>query len=230
MLRKKRARAEADEDATDALEEEVLAEEVEEDLVQEPEYDRADGPFDLTEMADPDAESAERLDLGCLQVPLLDGLEVRVEVDPNTEEPAAVTFVREEGALQIQAFAAPKSGGGWEDARGDISRSVTSDGGTVDEQEGRFGTELFATAYFADDDGEQIEQRMRFVGVDGPRWMVRGVLLGAGADPADAAQLEEVFCSLVISRGDVAVPPGTPLKITLPEQVPDAAELVEEDE
>lgn len=229
MLRKKRDRTEPE---SEQPEDEVVAEELVDEAEDDPGevYDRSAGPFDLSEVDEPDAEAAERLDLGCVQVPLLDGLEVRVEVDPDTERPAAITFVRSEGAVQIQVFAARKSGGGWDEARSDISRSLTNDGGLVDEKEGRFGTELYGTAYFTDEDGDQIEQRMRFVGVDGPRWMIRGVLLGAGAVPEDAAPLEEVFCSLVIVRGDAAVPPGTPLEITLPEQVPDAAEMVDEDD
>ncbi len=196
----------------------------------EDEFDRSEGPFDLGEVDERDAEAAERLDLGALQVALADGLEVRVEVNPQTQQPIAVTLVLGEGAVQVRVFAAPKSGGGWAEARGEIRSSISGEGGLVDEDSGSFGTELRTTAYFKDDDGNDQPQRMRFIGVDGPRWMLQGVMLGDGTDPSRAAGLEAVFRSLVVVRGDDPMPPGTPLAIELPEQVPDGAEVQEPDD
>ncbi|MCH9718667.1 MAG: DUF3710 domain-containing protein [Actinomycetia bacterium] len=194
------------------------------------EFDRSEGPFDLGEVEEEDAATAERLDLGALQVPLADGLEVRVEVDPQTQQPLAVTLVLGEGAVQVRVFAAPKSGGGWAEARGELRSSISGDGGVIDEESGTFGTELRTTAYLKDGDGNDQPQRMRFIGVDGPRWMVQGVLLGDGTDPSRAAGLETVFRSLVVARGDEPMPPGNPLAIELPEQVPEGAEVQEPDE
>lgn len=192
----------------------------------EEEFDRSEGPYDLTEVAERDAEVAERLDLGALQVPLVDGLEVRVEVDPETQRPLAITLVQSDGAVQVRVFAAPKSGGGWEQSRTEIRKSISGEGGVIDEASGTFGTELFTTAYFKDEEGKEQPQRMRFIGVDGPRWMLQGVLLGDGTDPDRAASLEAVFRSLVVARGDEVAPPGTPLAIELPEN----AELEESDD
>jgi len=196
----------------------------------EDEFDCSEGPFDVGEVDERDAAAAERLDLGALQVPLADGLEVRVEVNPQTQQPMAVTLVMSEGAVQVRVFAAPKSGGGWAEARGEIRSSISGEGGLVDEDSGSFGAELRTTAYFKDDDGNDQPQRMRFIGVDGPRWMLQGVMLGDGTDPSRAAGLEAVFRSLVVVRGDDPKPPGTPLAIELPEQVPDGAEVQEPDD
>lgn len=195
-----------------------------------PQVDRSGGPFDLAEVAEPDAMAAERLDLGALQLPLLDGLEVRVEIDPDTNQPAAITIIRGEGAVQVRAFAAPKSGGSWDEARTEIRSSISGDGGIVDEVVGVFGAELHTTAYVPDEQGKPVAQRMRFVGIDGPRWMVQAVMLGAGSVPEQAGELEEVLRSLVVVRGDAPMPPGSPLQLTLPEQVPGQLDEIDEDD
>jgi hypothetical protein len=193
-------------------------------------YDRSTGPYDITEAEDGGSDDDERLDLGALQLPLLEGMEVRVDIDPETSQPATVTVIRGEGAVQLRVFAAPKSGGGWDEARAAIRRSINDDGGTVDEVEGAMGVELHTTAYVQDEDGKPVPQRMRFVGVDGPRWMLQGVLLGAGTVPEAAAALEEVYRGIVVVRGEAALPPGTPLQLTLPEQVPGDYEEIDDDE
>ncbi len=42
----------------------------------------------------------------------------------------------------------------------------------------------------------------RFIGVDGPRWFLRGVIAGeAAVDPGAAAQVEDLFRSIVVVRG-----------------------------
>ena len=236
MLGKKRKRdheSKADEDQLTGDEEQLLdSEDIDEgddsdleDEQAEDQFDRSEGPYDLSEVEEPDAVAADRLDLGALQLPLIEGLEVRVEMDPETQQPLAVTLVLDEGALQVRVFAAPKSGGGWKQARDEVRSSISGDGGVIDEATGTFGTELHTTAYFKDDAGNEQPQRMRFVGIDGPRWMLQGVILGEGADPDRAAPIEAVLRSLVVARGDDPMPPGAPLTIALPEQVPEGAEI-----
>ena len=49
---------------------------------------------------------------------------------------------------------------------------------------------------------------MRFIGVDGPRWFLRGVLQGrAASDEAAAAPLREVLDQVVVVRDGQARPP-----------------------
>lgn len=192
------------------------------------EYDRAEGPFDLSEADEADPAAGQRIDLGCLQIPMLEGLEIRVEVEQTSNEPVAVTLVKGEGAVQVRAFAAPRSGGAWAEAYRDIRQQLISDGGTVDEFDGRFGSELRATVAAQDEHGRQVMQRIRFIGVDGPRWMLQGIFFGVGTDPATAGELEGVYRSLVVNRGDTAMPMGRPLPVVLPNQVPDEVEAFEE--
>ena len=68
-------------------------------------------------------------------------------------------------------------------------------------------------------------QPIRFLGVDGPRWFLRGVITGPAAErPEVAAPFEEIFAGLVVVRGDHPVPPRELLEITLPEEARKAME------
>ena len=66
-------------------------------------------------------------------------------------------------------------------------------------------------------DGSSALQPARFVGVDGPRWFLRGIFLGAAARPGAAADLvDDVFRSVIVVRGREAMPVGSPLPMRLP--------------
>ena len=66
---------------------------------------------------------------------------------------------------------------------------------------------------------------IRFVGVDGPRWFLRGLFAGAAAaDPAAAAPLEAVFREVVVVRGDHPMPPRDLLELRLPAEAAAALE------
>lgn len=192
--------------------------------------DRTDGPFDIGEVDEPDAMAAERIDFGAIQVPLVDGLEIRVELDQETNEAMAITLVHGQGAVQVRAFAGPRTGGGWEMVLNDLRSQISADGGVVDESVGPFGSEIAAAVTGQDEQGNQVVQPIRFVGVDGPRWLLQGVMFGEGTDPDRSDQLESVFRSLVVVRGDTAMPVGAVLPLSLPEQVPGEVEEGEGEE
>ncbi|MBW8820767.1 MAG: DUF3710 domain-containing protein, partial [Streptomyces sp.] len=137
---------------------------------------RPDGPWDDTEVRDP-AEG--RVDLGGLFVPGVDGMELRVEVAGDAI--VAATVVLRDSAIQLQAFAAPKREGIWGEVREEIGSGITQQGGIVDEVEGPLGWELRAQVPVQLPDGTGGFQVVRFVGVDGPRWFLRGVISGQGA-------------------------------------------------
>jgi hypothetical protein len=60
----------------------------------------------------------------------------------------------------------------------------------------------------------------RFIGVDGPRWFLRGVISGKGAvDPGAAAQVEDLFRSIVVVRGTTPMPPRDLIPLTVPANV-----------
>src|SRR5207244_2055032 len=61
---------------------------------------------------------------------------------------------------------------------------------------------------------------LRFVGVDGPRWMVRAVYQGAAAvDTSAAGPLSACLRGVVVERGSEAMPVREPLPLRLPRGV-----------
>ena len=175
------------------------------------------GPWD----AGDDIPAQDRIDFGSLRVPAGDEFEVQVSVADN--QPAWITVVSGDSGLQLQAFAAAKSGGLWDEVRAEIAAEVARSGGDSSEAQGPFGTELRARIVPAEPvqggpGGER--QPVRFLGVDGPRWFLRGVITGPAADQADlATPLEGVFGGVVVVRGDHPVPPREMLEIRLPDEI-----------
>jgi len=67
---------------------------------------------------------------------------------------------------------------------------------------------------------------VRFVGIDGPRWFLRGLFTGPAAVGGEAAStLEDVLRDVVVVRGEHPVPPRDILELRLP---PEARQALEE--
>ena len=57
----------------------------------------------------------------------------------------------------------------------------------------------------------------KFIGVDGPRWFLRGVVAGAAlVDPLAAGNMDDLFRSLIVDRGDSPIPPRELLQLQFP--------------
>jgi hypothetical protein len=176
--------------------------------------DRREGPFDESEV---DGTAVEHVDFGSLRVPALDGTEIRVEIEEASGQVQAITVVTEDSALQLGVYAAPRKAGIWDEVRTSIASGITTSGGTAGEQDGPLGPELAAKVP-VDDGKRKGLQAVRFLGADGPRWFVRGVLTGAAAeDQAAAAPLVTVLKSCVVVRGPEARAPHEPLPLSLPQ-------------
>ena len=187
-----------------------------------PERVEGQGPFDS---ADVDLEADGRLDLGALRIQGVPGMELRLEVDEAANQVVGATAVIGDSAVQIQAFAAPRTMGIWDDIRAEIAESILAQGGTADEGRGPFGIELRTRMPSAGPDGRTVFAPARFAGVDGPRWFLRAVFSGRAAiEDEAAAPLLEVVRSTVVVRGDGAMAPREMLVLKLPDQVevPDA--------
>lgn len=170
--------------------------------------ERTHGPWDASEVDGPEG----RLDFGALWLRGVDGLQVQAQVDESTGVVGLITVNYGQGGLQLQAFAAPRTGGLWEEVRGKLRASVTGQGGVIEEQPGEHGVELRGRV-----PGQGALQPVRFVGVDGPRWFLRGLYLGAAAAPGGSPELEQVFRDVVVVRGDDAMPMGEALPMRLPQ-------------
>jgi hypothetical protein len=182
--------------------------------------DEVSGPWD----ADERHPELPRVDLGALQVPVLEGTDI--ELVFAEQHGAWVTVRYQLSELQLQAFAAPKRSGLWDDVRDEIAAEIGGAGGRSEERDGPFGTELIA--YVPAEQGQPASglRPVRFVGIDGPRWFLRGLFAGqAAADAAEAAPLEAVLREVVVVRGEQPMPPRDLLELRLP---PEAAAALEQ--
>ncbi|MHB1172972.1 MAG: DUF3710 domain-containing protein [Lacisediminihabitans sp.] len=176
--------------------------------------DRAtEGPLDESEA------NAVRpyVDLGGVKVLPREGLQLRLEVEEDSQRVVAVGLDYAGSTLQVQPFAAPRSSGLWHEIREQIADQVAKQGGTAKLTVGPFGPELLAEIP-ATAPGQPGSTRLaRFIGVDGPRWFLRGVIAGEGAvNPDAAAKIEELFRSVVVVRGSSPMPPRDLIPLHMP--------------
>ena len=171
------------------------------------------GPWDLADADD----RPGRVDLGAVRIPGRHGMALRMELDRTSRRVIAANVSIGQSNLQIQAFSAPRTAGIWDDIRTQIGESITKQGGEVSETVGPFGQELLALLPVKDAQGNVGRRPARFLGVNGPRWFLRGVLTGAAvADKSAAKEMEQYFSEIVVVRGSDARPPSELLVLTMP--------------
>ena len=193
----------------------------------EREVEVTSGPWDEADAPD---DGIARIDLGSIRLPALPGMDLRVELNPK-QKVIGATLRAGESLLQVSAFAAPRAGGIWDDVRSDLATSASGQGGSLREAEGPFGPELTGSILMAPPPQpgqttppQPVRRPARFLGVDGPRWFLRGLITGPAADnPEAAAALESAFRGIVVVRGSEPMPVREQLPLTLPPQA--AAQL-----
>jgi len=198
----------------------------------EREVEETSGPWDVTDAPD---DGVPRIDLGSIRLPALPGTDLRVELNPQ-QKVIGATLRSGDSLLQVSAFAAPRAGGIWEDVRADLATGVSGQGGSLREVEGPFGPELAGTILTAPppQPGQatpppSVRRPARFLGVDGPRWFLRGLITGPAAESSEAAAvLETAFRGIVVVRGADPMPVREQLPLTLPPQA--AAQLARQQE
>lgn len=179
------------------------------------------GPWDVKHAP----AGVQRLDLGSLLIPAVEGVEVRVQANPDggVEQ---IVLVNGESALQLGVFAAPRTEGIWDEVRAEIAQAMASDGVSPREVRGPYGIELTARVNTPEGPAD-----VRFVGVDGPRWMVRALYQGAAAaDPSREGALGDVLSGLVVIRDEEARPVREALPLRLPKEMTEQAQAAQADE
>ena len=158
------------------------------------------------------------VDLGGVKILPREGLHLRLEIEEGSKRVVAIGLDYAGSTLQVQPFAAPRSSGLWHEIRAQIADQIGKQGGTTTLREGPFGPELVAEIPVAAGQGADGTSRpARFIGVDGPRWFLRGVIAGEGAVNADAAtEIEELFRSIVVVRGSAPMPPRDLIPLRMP--------------
>lgn len=172
------------------------------------------GPLDLSEIQG----VRPYVDFGSMRIPSRDNVQMRLEVEEATQRIVAVSMDHQGSSLQLQAFAAPKNEGIWHEIRSQMKQSIVNQGGETEERVGSFGPELIAKIPLVDESGNRTGHRLaRFIGVDGPKWFLRGVVGGAALNDARAAaDIDDLFRSVVVVREDVPLPPKDLLSLSIP--------------
>ncbi|MGB5149158.1 MAG: DUF3710 domain-containing protein [Mycobacterium sp.] len=180
-----------------------------------------DGPFDIEDFDDPESAKHARLDLGSVLVPMPAAGQVQVELT-DQGVPSSVWVVTANGRFTVAAYAAPKSPGLWREVAAELADSLRKDGTKVRVEDGPWGREVVGASTSAP--GAQQPGVVRFIGVDGYRWMIRCVVNGF-PDKVDAlaGEAREALADTVVRRGDTPLPVRTPLAVQLPEAM--AAQL-----
>jgi hypothetical protein len=169
-------------------------------------YDAADAPSDL-----------QLIDFGAIRLPLKQGVRFSAEVSKANGSPVSISLSQDGSRIQFQAFAAPKTRGIWDEVRSEIASSIGKQAGSCREVTSRFGKALVIELPVTTAQGRKGKQPLRVIGVDGPRWMLRGTISGRAArDQVAADALEELFASAVVVRGSAAMAPREPLPLRLP--------------
>lgn len=185
------------------------------------------GPYDIGEvdaeaLEEPDPEQP-RIDLGSIVLAGTDGMELRLQVDENSQQIVSAMMIRGDSALEVGAFAAPRSGGLWAEVRDELVEAAQGAGGSANLVPGPYGVELRRVLPVQTPDGDQGYQPTRMWVAEGPRWMLRGIIYGQAAledgTETPVAEILETFRQIVVRRGDEAMAPGDLLPLSLPEEL-----------
>lgn len=174
------------------------------------------GPYDAHEAPEDDVP---RLDLGSVRIAVPDGVQLQLEFE-DSGELQAVHLVTGVGRFTVTAYAAPRSERLWPEVREELAGQLRTDGAEVTKASGEWGEELA---------GKLEDSALRFLGVDGPRWMLRGIAAGPPEYAEDATMLlRDIVRASVVVRGEEPLPVRTPLPVQLPDELAEhIAEQVE---
>jgi hypothetical protein len=199
-------------------------------------------------------DEGQRIDLGSLIITGVPGSELRLQVAEETKEIVSAMLVIEttipgasggvppgmgtvpasagqpgptqtaSSALELGAYAAPRSGGLWAELREEISEAATAQGGSASLREGPFGVELYRFIPVTTPEGEQGYQPSRMWVAEGPRWLLRGIVYGQAAVEDDVnspavAEVLSAFRQVIVRRGEEAMAPGDLLPLSMPSMV-----------
>lgn len=230
---KKRAKQQSGEQQSSGESDEVLTEHDEgsvvDDFVDDDHEESAEylgrgedrGPWDVDDEEVVDYD--DYLDLGAFYLPYLQGIELRLKANRASGDILGATVSYGSSSLEIEAYAAPKTLGLWDDVREDL----LSGNDKASSKDGVFGTEIALPVEIKNN-----TVITRIVGVDGPRWMLRGIFSGpAASDGEEKEILDNLFQEIVVERGDEPLAPRDmiPMHAPLtPQQRKEQAEQAED--
>lgn len=199
---------------------------------------RDQGPWDIREIDDLDeGDDGPKIDLGSMILTGVPGSELRLQVAEDTQQIVSAMLIIEStldtdagsngapqtatSALELGAYAAPRSGDYWAELREEISEAATAAGGSAALNAGPFGVELFRLFPVTTPDGEEGYQPSKMWVAEGPRWLLRGIVYGQAAieesdDSTAVTDVAAAFRKVIVRRDDEAMAPGDLLPIAMP--------------
>ncbi|WP_083290205.1 MULTISPECIES: DUF3710 domain-containing protein [unclassified Corynebacterium] len=171
------------------------------------------GPFDGDNVDIEDFDFSDfsnvTLNLGSIRVPL--PKESQVQVEMGEQGPKMVHVVTRYGRITPVAFAAPRTGGLWEESSEEIIAGMRSEGMPVEIQQGPWGQEIVGTG---------TNGVIRIIGVEGPRWLYRVTLAAPTGSEDQLAEIgRETVARSFVYRGDDPILAGNSLQVVLPAQL-----------
>jgi hypothetical protein len=167
------------------------------------------GPFDITELI----QVRPSIDFGAIQLPMRDDVVYKLEVEESTNRIVALTVEHRGSILQLQAFSAPAAEGVWHEIRAALEKSISEQGGRTESVVGPLGPELNAQIP-TKEGGSRLA---KFIGVDGPKWFLRGVITGlALGDTLSMTHMIDIYRSVAVVRGSAPMPPKELLELVAP--------------
>lgn len=145
---------------------------------------------------------------------------LQLQVNEGTQQVVAALAFWEQSGLELALLAAPTSGGLADELREDLTEEAEQAGGSSSTADGPFGPELRRVLPAEGPSGEQLFQVSRTWFAEGPRWLLRGTLLGEAGltedDEGAAAPFVEFFRNVVVRRGEAPMVPGEVIVMTMP--------------
>ena len=159
-----------------------------------------------------DADDA--VDLGSLIIPVGSSMSIRIEADDEGRV-SDLHVEHDDSAMQLGVFAADPGHAIWAEVRDEIRAALFEDGEAAQPVPGEFGTDLLTQVL-----GDEGPVSLRFIGIDGPGWLVRALIQGAAAtDPQRAEPFLACLRGLRVVRGETALPERARLPLRLPDHV-----------
>lgn len=171
------------------------------------------GPFDGDNVDIEDFDFSDfsnvTLNLGSIRVPL--PKESQVQVEMGEQGPKMVHVVTRYGRITPVAFAAPRTGGLWEESSEEIIAGMRAEGMPVEIQQGPWGQEIVGTGS---------NGVIRIIGVEGPRWLYRVTLAAPTGSEDQLAEIgRETIARSFVYRGEDPILAGNSLQVVLPAQL-----------
>lgn len=167
------------------------------------------GPWDINDEDAPDFDAM--INIGAMYLPALDGAQLRLKAQNtgDTQTIIGATLTVGDSSLELEAFAAPKTMGLWDDIRSELIGSNAK----AEEVDGTFGAEVLLPVKVKDK-----EFVSRIVGIDGPRWMLRGIFTGPAAREGsdEKTVFDDFFSEIVVDRGSEPLAPRDLIPMTVP--------------